>query len=119
MTKGPHISIKPDTLVDFFGFPITNSYLTAIIVIILFIIMVIYYNKQLKKVKKTNFFYLLQFAFKGIYNFFKTIVGEKIDILFPLFGSLFIYILLLNWFSLETIYNYNICHVPFFIPFFT
>lgn len=100
MNKGPHISIKPDHLFDLFGFPVTNSFLTAVIVLLLFLWIVIYYNQQIKKLRRPIFFYLLQFAFKGIYNFFQTVVGKKIDNLFPLIGSLFIYILLLNWFGL-------------------
>ncbi|OGK26769.1 ATP synthase F0 subunit A [Candidatus Roizmanbacteria bacterium RIFCSPLOWO2_01_FULL_37_12] len=100
MNKGPHISIKPEHLLDLFGFPLTNSFLTAIIVLLLFVLTTIYYNSQLKKVKRSNFFYLLQFIFKGIYNFFKTVLGTRIDDLFPLIASLFIYILLLNWFGL-------------------
>ncbi|MBI4008741.1 F0F1 ATP synthase subunit A [Candidatus Roizmanbacteria bacterium] len=99
-SKGPHISIKPDHLADFFGFPLTNSYLTAIIVIFLFFLMAVYYQQQIKKNKRSQFFYLLHFAFKGIYNFFGTVVGERINSLFPLLGSLFIYILFLNWFGL-------------------
>lgn len=100
MNKGPHISIKPDHLFDLMGFPITNSYLTAIIVIILFVIIAIYYNLQIKKIKRSQFFYLLHFVFKAIYNFFQTVVGDRITSLYPLLGTLFIYILLLNWFGL-------------------
>ncbi len=100
MNKGPHISIKPDHLFDFFAFPVTNTYLAAIIVIILFFLLAIWFSEEIKKPKRTKFFYLIQFTFRGIYDFFEKAVGEKIGSLFPLLGSLFIYILLLNWFGL-------------------
>ena len=50
--------------------------------------------------KRTKFFYLLHFTIRGIYNFFQKVVGERIGVLFPLLGSLFIYILLVSWFGL-------------------
>lgn len=100
MSNSPHISIKPDRLFDFLGFPVTNTYLTAIIVIGTFFLIAYYYNEQVKSSRQTKFFYLIQFTFRAIYNFFRNAVGEKISLLFPLLGSLFIYILLLNWFGL-------------------
>src|SRR3989338_1196628 len=100
MSKSPHISIKPEHLFDFFGFPLTNSYLAAVIVIILFFFLAIYYNEQIKKAKRSKLFYLIQFTLKSLYSFFQNVVGERIGLLFPLLGSLFVYILLLNWFGL-------------------
>lgn len=100
MSRGPHISIKPDHLFDFFAFPVTNTYLAAIIVIILFFSLAIYFSEEINKTKRSKFFYLMQFTFRGIYNFFAKAVGEKVRSLFPLLGSLFIYILFLNWFGL-------------------
>ncbi|MBI3619872.1 F0F1 ATP synthase subunit A [Candidatus Roizmanbacteria bacterium] len=100
MSKGPHISIRPETILSLGTFPVTNTYLTGIIVITLFIILAIYYNLQMSKERKSGLFYLMHFAVKNLYSFFVTVVGENIDILFPLLGSLFFYILLLNWFGL-------------------
>jgi len=98
--EGPHISIKPDHLFDLGGFPVTNSFVTAVIVLVIFFFVAVYYNSQVNKTKRSNFFYLLQFMFKGIYNFFQTVLGSKMAELFPLIATLFIYILLLNWFGL-------------------
>ena len=100
MSKGPHISIKPETLFSVGDFPVTNTYITALIVIGLFILLALFYKNQVGKTKKSPFFYLIHFIFKSLYNFFQTVVGDKIEYLFPLFGSLFLYILLLNWFGL-------------------
>lgn len=97
---GPHISIKPETLIHLFGFPITNSYITSIIVIVLFIFLGSYYQITIKKENKSPFFYSIHLLLKMLYNFFATLVGDKIDMFFPLFASLFLYILLQNWFGL-------------------
>lgn len=100
MSKGPHISIKPDHLFNLFGFPVTNTYISAIIVIILFLLLALYFNWQSGQTKRTKAFYLIYFISKAAYNFFQKVVGEKIGTLFPLIGSLFFYILLVSWFGL-------------------
>lgn len=98
---GPHISIKPETLTHIAGFPITNSYITSIIVIALFVFIAVYYRQQLNKNRKSSFFYAIQFLLKTLHAFFATLVGKKnADAFFPLFSSLFVYILLQNWFGL-------------------
>ncbi|OGK17608.1 ATP synthase F0 subunit A [Candidatus Roizmanbacteria bacterium RIFCSPHIGHO2_01_FULL_39_8] len=100
MNKGPHISIRPETLFSIGNFHVTNTYFTSLIVIACFVAIAIFYRSQIGKEKKPLFFYLIHFIFSGIYNFFQTVVGEKITYLFTLLGSLFLYILLLNWFGL-------------------
>lgn len=97
---GPHISIKPETLDHFYGFPITNSYLTSLIVIILFIILALAYKAQTEAKKKNGYYYVVTGFLKGMHNFFKSLVGDKVDAFFPLLAALFIYILLQNWFGL-------------------
>jgi len=100
MDKGPHISIRPETIFSIGGFHVTNTYLTSLIVMILFIGLAFFYRNQINKTQKSTLFYLIQFIIKSLYSFFKTVVGDRIDYLFPLLGSLFLYILLLNWFGL-------------------
>lgn len=99
-SAGPHISIKPETLDHLYGLPITNSYLTSLIVIIVFIGIALYYREQSESKQKGNFYYLMQAFLRGMHGFFSTLVGTKADYLFPLLASLFIYILLQNWFGL-------------------
>jgi len=96
----PHISIKAETIFNIFGFPITNSYITSLIVIIITFFIVVYYNKQLTAQKKSGFFYILHFFINAIYNLFKSVVGSKIKLFFPILFSFFFYILLQNWFGL-------------------
>ncbi len=100
MTKGPHISIKPETIYSFGSFHLTNTYLASLIVLVLFFATALYYTSQVNKTKKSTFFYLIHFVVKSLYSFFHGVVEDKIELLFALVGSLFIYILLLNWFGL-------------------
>lgn len=100
MEKGPHISIKPEVIYNIFGFPVTNSYLTALIVIGMFILIGLHYRQQIGKARKSFVFYLVHFVIRSLYSFFEKVVGVRIKPLFSLIGSLFIYILLLNWFGL-------------------
>lgn len=99
-SKGPHIAIKPEQISQIFGFPLTNTYITSLVVIVLFIFIAYYYQYEIKKIRRSGFFYLIHFVFKSLYNFFQTVVGNKIQRLYLLLASLFIYILLLNWFGL-------------------
>jgi F-type H+-transporting ATPase subunit a len=96
----PHISIKAETIFHIFSFPVTNSYITAIIVILLTLICAVFYKRQIFIRKKSGFFYFMHFIFKTVYDLFGSIVGEKISIFFPLLLSFFLYILLQNWFGL-------------------
>ncbi len=98
--KGPHISIKSETLFTLSNFHVTNTYVSSLIIIVLFLFLAVYYRSQITKNNKSKLFYLLHFAFQGIYTFFKTVVGDRISILFTLVGSLFVYIMLSNWFGL-------------------
>jgi len=98
----PHISLKAEKIFDLFGLPITNSYITSIIVIALMFFVFYSYKKQINRPpgKKSTLFYLIQYAINAIYDFFRPILGDKIDICFPVAASFFLYILLVNWFGL-------------------
>ena len=96
----PHISIKAETIFNIFGFPITNSYITSLIVIAITFYIALYYKKQLTAQKKSGFFYMLHFFIYSLYNLFKSVVGSKITLFFPILFSFFFYILLQNWFGL-------------------
>ena len=96
----PHISIKAETIFNIFGFPITNSYITSLIVIAITFYIALYYKKQLTAQKKSGFFYMLHFFIYSLYNLFKSVVGSKIKLFFPILFSFFFYILLQNWFGL-------------------
>lgn len=96
----PEISIKPELVFHLFGFPITNSLLTATIVVFLFFLLSIKYYSQATSDKKTGFFYFFQFIVKSIYSLFESVLGEKTKYFFPLLLSFFLFIILQNWFGL-------------------
>jgi len=112
---GPHISIKPDTLGHVGPVSITNSFVLSWVVFVFFAILVYFYNKQLAAKTKNSFFYTIHGFVKGVYAFFQSALGEKIDYFFPLVGAFFFYILLNNWAGLlpgvgSITYN----HLPLF-----
>lgn len=100
MEKGPHISIKAETIFDLGSFHVTNSYIASVIVILVFTVIAVYYRAQIDKTVRGKAYYLFHFMFRSFFNFFKTVIGDKISFLFPLLGSLFFYIILSNWFGL-------------------
>ncbi len=98
-----HISIKAEPLFSIFGFPITNSILTAFLSLFFFAGIFIYYDSQFKldPTKRSSFFYLLHYINKTLYGFFRSVVGkEHIDYFYVILSGFFIYILLENWLGL-------------------
>lgn len=95
-----HISIKAEPLFHVFGFPVTNSYLTSLIVLVLLLLISKYYSDESQRTEKSNAFYVMNTFITGMYNLFKSVVGERIGVFFPLLGGLFFYILFQNWFGL-------------------
>lgn len=96
----PHISIKPEPIFHILGYQVTNSQLASLLVLVFFITIVFLYNRELKKKEKSLFFYLVNIVLNQIYKLFGSVVEDKKDIFFPLLGTLFIYIILQNWFGL-------------------
>lgn len=93
----PHISIKAEAVFEFFGFPITNSFLTTLIVIILFFFIARYYNFQLNKENKSLSFYALHGLFLGIYNMLTSVLHKNTNRFYTLLGAFFFFILMANW----------------------
>lgn len=100
MSKEPHISIKAETILTLFDFPITNSLLLSFVVFAVFLIVVVVYRQEASKKNKNTFFYFVTFALRTIYMFFKSVFQERINYFFPLVASFFFFILLQNWFGL-------------------
>lgn len=96
----PHISIKADTIFDFFGFAITNSMLLSWVALAIFILVGIYYQTQISRKRKSTFFYFLHTIFTSVYGLLSSILHEKTRLLFPLLGAYFFFILSNNWIGL-------------------
>mgnify|MGYP001048100865 CR=1 FL=1 len=99
-SHGPHISIKAEEIFKIFGFSITNSLLLSFLVLFVFLILALIYYLQWRSKKKGNFYYLINFIIKSLYNLFYSVLKEKTDYFFPLLASFFLFILLQNWFGL-------------------
>jgi len=100
LTKMPEISIKAEPLFKIGSFAFTNSLFTSLIVFFLFLLLGLIYNKEARLKKKSQFYYLINFILKTIYQLFESILKEKTMIFFPIFAGFFLYILLNNWFGL-------------------
>ena len=113
----PHISLKAEPVFTFFGFPITNSFLTSLLAIVVIFILGVYYRSQINKktTSKSGFFYFLNFINKGLYNFFEPIFHEKTVVFYPILATFFIFILLQNWLGLlPGVGSILIHHIPLF-----
>ena len=95
----PHISIKAEIIFHLLGLGITNSMIASAFVFLLTVLIALYYKSQSNLKRKGNFYYLIKFFIKNIYDLFRSVLGEKIDVFFPLLFAFFFYILLQNWFE--------------------
>ncbi|MEK9169726.1 MAG: F0F1 ATP synthase subunit A, partial [Patescibacteria group bacterium] len=96
----PKISIKAEIIFHLFGYSITNSMIASAIVFLLTIFIALYFKHQSTLKKKENFYYLIKFFVKSIYDLFFSVLGEKTTVFFPILFAFFFYILLENWFGL-------------------
>ena len=97
-----HISLKGEKIAQFLGFPITNSLLLSWLAVLIIFVLGFYYRRQsqLPAKKRSDLYYLIQAINKALYQFFNPIVGEKIEIFYPLIASFFLYVLLQNFLGL-------------------
>ena len=94
---GPHISIKGEHVLNFLGFPVTNSILTTLLVLIGFYFLASYYYNESRKKDKGLFYYGLNGALRYLHDLFHTVLHNKTNTFFALLMSFFFFILLNNW----------------------
>jgi F-type H+-transporting ATPase subunit a len=99
MTSGIHISLKAEKIFEIGGFPITNSLLTTWIVMVFLTICSILLTRNLSLIPKRAQVFT-EMIIGGIFGFFESVTKEKTKTFFPLIGTLFIFIIFLNWFGL-------------------
>jgi len=101
MEEGIHITLKAETLTQVFGVPITNTMLMSWLVMIVLIALSVYVGKHLTKIPSR-----LQTSFETVFSFLLDYVEEVLESrtlalrFFPLLVTLFLFILLGNWFGL-------------------
>jgi len=96
----PKISIKAEIIFHLFALDITNSMIASVIVFLLTVFIALYFKKQSTLSRKSNFYYLIKFFVKSIYDLFHSVLGDKTNVFFPILFAFFFYILLENWFGL-------------------
>lgn len=98
--EGHHLSPAAVEVTKIFGFPITNSMIISWTVTLLLVLFVRIATRNISPVpgKMQNF---VEAVIEGLYNFFTSIVGNKvIRSTFWFFSAILIFILSTNWFSL-------------------
>lgn len=98
--KSLHISVAAETIAHIGDFKITNSLFTALIVMVFLTFLAIKSVNTKPKSKKSSLNILMETIIEGFYGFFKNITGDKIDTLFPLLMTFFLFIIFGNWVGL-------------------
>jgi len=93
----PHISIKGEIVFHLLGFPVTNTVITTVLVVFSFFFIARFYKSEIEKKDRTLGFYALNSFIIGIRDLIKSVLGKKTAYFFPLLGSFFFFILLMNW----------------------
>src|SRR6266699_2988418 len=99
-TEHEGVSLKPQMLVQFAGFGITNSMLVTWIVAASIIIFAQIATQQVKPIPSgiQNFW---EWLVEGLHNFLENIIGRELVAKgFWFFATVFIFILFVNWFGL-------------------
>src|SRR3989338_1690062 len=94
-----NISLKAEEIFKIFGFHVTNSLLTTWIVMLFLVVVSVFLTKKMTLIPG-RVQLIGELIIGGLFGFFESILGEKTKIFFPLVGTLFIFILFLNWFGL-------------------
>lgn len=93
------ISLAAEPIFHFWGLSITNSLLTTWVVIFFLMVLAKFVSLGAKLVPHPlqNFF---EKVFEAVYNLCESVAGEKALLFFPLVFTLFLFILMNNWFGL-------------------
>lgn len=101
MHEGIHIALRSETLTHFLGVPITNTMLMSWLTAIVLITLGVYVGRRLTKIPGR-----LQTSFEALFGFVLDYMEEVLESravalrFFPLIATLFMFILLGNWFGL-------------------
>lgn len=91
-----HISLTAEKLFQIGPLWVTNSLLTTWIVMLFLVILALIIRAGLKE-RPGTLQLLAEGLVGGIYGFFQTILGNNTGKFFPLVGSIFIFLMFVNW----------------------
>ena len=98
--KEINVSLKADIIGEFFGFPITNTFINSIFISIILIIIAIIFSRKISFAPSK-----FQIVFESLYDFVRNYVEEVLEDkrlakkTVPLIMSLFVFILFVNLFK--------------------
>ena len=95
----PHISLAAEKLTSLSGFPITNSLLTTWLVMGLLFLLA-YLSTHSLSLVPSGIQSMAEIVIGGLYEFFESVIGHHVKLVFPLLSSLFLFIILANWVGL-------------------
>ncbi|MBI2405134.1 F0F1 ATP synthase subunit A [Candidatus Gottesmanbacteria bacterium] len=96
----PHISLAAEKIGILFGFPISNSLLTTWLVMGILALFSLLATRNLSLVP-SPIQSVAELVVGGLYSFFSGVAGKShIRLFFPLIASLFLFIIIANWFGL-------------------
>ena len=97
----PHIEIAAERLIELFGMPITNTLITSWIVVGFLVLSAVLFQKRVTRVPKgaQN---IAEFFVEKLLGLMEGVIGsrEKAERYFPIVATLFIFILISNWFGI-------------------
>lgn len=95
------IQLKPEPIAQIGRFVITNTLISSWLAMLLLIILAVLGSRNLQdKPKAWSLQNILESAFEALYNFMQNFAGERTRSFFPVAGTLFLFILVMNWIGL-------------------
>lgn len=91
-----HISLVAEKIGSIGFLPITNSIFTTWLVMLFLVVFTVVVNSRLSLIP-SRLQLIAEGMVGGIYGLFQSVTGDRTKIYFPLVGTLFIFILFLNW----------------------
>ncbi len=101
MEEGIHIALKAEQVTSFLGIPVTNTMLMSWIVVLILCGVGYYVGKNLEKIPgKLQTFFEMMFLF--FIDYFEEVLNSRVlaKRFFPILMTIFLFILLGNWFEL-------------------
>lgn len=97
---GIHVALAAERIGSLFGIPLTNTVVTTWLVVGVIIILTLLFTRRISLIPG-RFQTLLEMLFEFVYNYVAETLGSKemANKFFPLLTTIFIFVLVLNWFE--------------------
>ncbi|HWO07035.1 MAG TPA: F0F1 ATP synthase subunit A [Candidatus Paceibacterota bacterium] len=97
---GIHVALAAQRLGDFFGIPITNTVVTTWLLVAIMVTLAVVFRNKIALIPG-KFQTLLELVFEFVYDYVAETLGsrEMARRFFPLLMTIFLFVLVLNWFE--------------------